>query len=122
MQPTVQHEIQPRFEQMIGENFGAQAALEAAQPAPTEASFQIPEAQAPAQLSEGLAAAFALSMQIRRSNPELAKQILGLGAKSEVVVNHAAAFARQQEMEHQARAYAAQQNDKEKHPAYASAE
>jgi len=121
MQPTVRQEVQPQFEQVIAANFGEQAALEAQQPAPAE--FQVPEAQTPpAQMSEGLAAAISLAMLLNRNNPELAGKILGLGVQSEMIINHGAAFARQQEMEHEARAHIAKQKDnKEKQP-FASAE
>jgi len=120
MQPTVRQEIQPQFEQMIGAEFGQQAAIEAQQAAPVEA--QIHAEQAPAQMSEAMAAAISLSMLLQRNNPELASKILGMGIQSEMIINHGAAFARQQEMEHEARAHAAKQQDEEKRPAFASPE
>ncbi len=120
MQPTIERPVQPQFEDMIAHNFGEQAALEAQHAAPVEAQIHAQE-QVPTQISEGLMAAFALSMQLRSANPELANQILGMGVKSEVVNNAAVAFARQQELETQARHHIAQQEDK-KRPAFASAE
>jgi|GEM_PF-2316089 len=121
MQPTVRQEVQPQFEHMIGANFGEQAAIEAQHVAPVEAQIHAQE-QVPSQISEGLMAAFALSMQLRSANQELANQILGMGVKSEVVNNAAVAFARQQEMDHQAREYTAKQNKTAEKRAFASAE